>query len=297
MMVRQIRCVEAATRDFSPQILKCSIFSQGMDLPEGYKLEQRYVYDYELEFFLEGSGSIIVDHVEYPVRQGDIMFRKPGQLAQGIMPYNCYLICFDLLGNTGKEAEAYDLTREQDCQFRYKNSLLDQIPVIFHPNFSEKYHHLFDVILRNFIRAEEDAHLITKSSLLQILYHIYQDIKENTTNINMVSSAHASGIKRAIEFISKNYSRDMNLRQLSQVCNLSPTYFHKIFAQAMGVTPNEYVTKIRLDKAKELLIETSLPVSEVAVYCGFNNIPYFSYLFKKRLGIAPGEYKRRNSYM
>ncbi len=101
-MKKDIKTKEINIEACSPVILKSSYFQNEQNFPAGYKLEPRYVYDYELEFFLESSGSITVNDQNYKIKQGDIMFRKPGQFAQGIMPYSCYLICFDLLGNTGK---------------------------------------------------------------------------------------------------------------------------------------------------------------------------------------------------
>jgi len=65
----------------------------------------------------------------------------------------------------------------------------------------------------------------------------------------------------------------------------------------MNITPNEYITRLRLDKSKELLVKTGLPVYEVALQCGFENIPYFSYVFKKYLNVSPGEFRKRHNYI
>jgi AraC-like DNA-binding protein len=104
-------------------------------------------------------------------------------------------------------------------------------------------------------------------------------------------------VKRAKEYIDANLKQKISLAKLATVANLSPTYFHKIFTDTLGITPTEYTTKVRIDKAKELLVKTNLPVYEIALECGYENIPYFSYIFKNKINIAPGEFRKRHSYL
>jgi AraC-like DNA-binding protein len=110
-------------------------------------------------------------------------------------------------------------------------------------------------------------------------------------------SPHYGTIKRVIEFIEKNIGNRILLNDLSQLTDLSPNHFHKIFTETMGITPNVFIIKMKLDKAKELLIRTTLPISEISSLCGFENIPYFSYLFKKQVELSPGEFRKRHSYI
>jgi len=139
-----IRQIEIENDKFSPIVLECLLFTQGINFPQGYRLEKRYVYDYEIEYFLYSTGGMMIEGNEYPVRTGDIVFRRPGQLVQGIMPYKCYLICFDLLGNTGKSPHLYDFSKEQEFQDYYINPVLDAIPHVFHNPYEERYHKIFD---------------------------------------------------------------------------------------------------------------------------------------------------------
>jgi AraC-like DNA-binding protein len=76
---------------------------------------------------------------------------------------------------------------------------------------------------------------------------------------------------------------------------LSSTYLHGLFTRALGLTPRELLTRLRLAKARELLVATSLPGAEVARECGFENVPYFFTLFRRQTGLTPGEFRRRNS--
>ena len=254
------------------------------------------MYDYELEFFVYSKGSMIIDNKEYDISKGDVVFRKPGQYTQGIMPYSCYLICFDLLGTSNKDPETYDFTKEQEFQCNYSNTILDEIPPVFKPSNYRKYQEMFDLVLKEFINPREYSEILLKSSVLRIIYEICSDIKNPFVSKESINSAHYMAVKRAMEYIETNLKEKINLEKVASVANLSPTYFHKVFTNTLGMTPTEYITKVRIDKAKELLVKTNIPVYEVALECGYENIPYFSYTFKNRNNIAPGEFRKRHSY-
>lgn len=283
------------TGDFSPKVLKSYLFAQGTNYPEGYRLPHRYVYDYEFEFFIS-KGTMVIGDKTYQINPGDIVFRKPGQFTQGIMPYSCYAICFDLLGNTGKSTDVYDFHSVQDFQNNYANPILDAIPPVFHPPFEEEYRVLFDNVLKEFINPDETSEIIMKSCVLSIIQQLYRDVR-NPFSGNRPSSAHHVVTKRVIDYIKFNYDEKINLKRLSELANMSPNHFHKVFTSTKGVTPNEFITKTRLDKARELLARTDLTVSEIAMQCGFENIPYFSYIFKKNLNLTPMDFRKKHSYI
>lgn len=280
----------------SPVVLKSFLFTQGLNFHEGYRLKGRYVYDYELEFFVFSKGGMVIDDKEYSISKGDVVFRRPGQFTQGIMPYSCYLICIDMLGNTGKNPQTYDFTEKQEFQSNYRNPLLDGIPSIFKPSNYHKYQDMFDLVLKEFINQGEFSGILLKSTVLKILYEICSDLKNPFVNNENINSAHYTAVKRAKEYIDSNLKQKISLNKLASIVNLSPTYFHKIFTDTLGITPTEYITNARINTAKELLVKTNLPVYEIAIECGYDNIPYFSYIFKNRTGVAPGEFRKRHSY-
>lgn len=289
--------ISITNNQFSPVILLCSIFSQGINYPKGYHLESRYAYDYEIEYIIYSDGSVIIDGTEYPLHAGDIVFRKPGQHAQGIMPYTCYIICFDLLGNTSKSPISYDFIKKQNFQTCYANNILNSIPPVFSNSYPEKYGKIFEYIFKEYISMNEGSELIMKAYLLQLLYQLFMDIRNPLSSYTMPSNPYYIPIKKALEFMEGNYQYKIDLKSIANNVNLSPSHFHKVFSKVMNMTPNEYVTKIRLEKAKELLVKTQLNIFEIALQCGFENIPYFNFIFKKHLNMSPGEFRKRMSYV
>ena len=98
-------------------------------------------------------------------------------------------------------------------------------------------------------------------------------------------------IDRAREYIHNNYKNDISLDDVSREIDISPYYFSKIFKEAMGENFIEYLTNIRIEKAKELLDNTDMSMKEICIEVGYSNPNYFSRIFKKNVGVTPTEYK------
>lgn len=94
-----------------------------------------------------------------------------------------------------------------------------------------------------------------------------------------------------IKFMEENYMRSISLDGISKDIYLSPVYLSKIFKEETGESPINYLIKIRIDKAKELLDKGELSVKVVARMVGYDDPYYFSKLFKKYYGCAPSKYK------
>jgi len=296
-MKPDLTSITVSNEDLSPRILKSSLFSQGANLPHGYRLKERFVFDYEFEFILFSEGSMVIDNENHSINKGDLIFRKPGQYTQGIMPYSCYFVCVDMLGRSGKQPLDYDIYTTQTFQPHFINPVLESIPTVFHPPHTEKYQILHDSILKEFISHSPGSDLILKSYILNLIYQLYQDTTNPFINRAVPASPHHNVLKKVLDYIDANLEKKILLNDLAMISNLSPNHFHKVFTETMGLTPNAFISKIRLDKAKELLIRTDLPVSEISINCGFENIPYFSYLFKKHVCVSPGEFRKQHSYI
>ena len=98
-------------------------------------------------------------------------------------------------------------------------------------------------------------------------------------------------VEAAKSYIQNNYSRDISLDEVSHTVNISPYYFSKIFKEDVGEGFVEYLTKIRMDKAKELLTTTECSMKEICSMVGYADPNYFSRSFKKNVGVTPTEYK------
>lgn len=103
-------------------------------------------------------------------------------------------------------------------------------------------------------------------------------------------------IKKALEYIEANYAREsLSLNEAAGAVDVSANYFSAVFSQEMEMTFTEYVTKKRMEKAKELLRQTEKHSGEIAAEIGFKDPHYFSFVFKKTQGCTPREYRSRGA--
>jgi AraC-like DNA-binding protein/mannose-6-phosphate isomerase-like protein (cupin superfamily) len=96
----------------------------------------------------------------------------------------------------------------------------------------------------------------------------------------------------AIDYMHQQYDYKLTVEDIAKEVNLHQRYLQHIFKMQIGCTINEYLTKIRLNKAKQLLKYTDIHITQICEYIGMNSQQYFSYLFKKHVGVSPRAYRK-----
>lgn len=102
----------------------------------------------------------------------------------------------------------------------------------------------------------------------------------------------AQAVSGIIRYINEHYALPLTREELAQRASMSPAYFSTVFKKNTGLSPVQFVQKVRLDQAKRLLREGTLPIAEVAREVGFADSFYFSRLFARETGLAPREYRK-----
>jgi AraC-like DNA-binding protein len=100
-------------------------------------------------------------------------------------------------------------------------------------------------------------------------------------------------IARAKDFIRGNQAEDLSLGQVARAVNASTFYFCKMFKKATGLNFTEYLSRVRIEKAKNLLLNPNLRISEIAFEVGFQSLTHFNRVFKKIVGQSPTDYRRQ----
>ena|SRR5215468_2284247 len=100
-------------------------------------------------------------------------------------------------------------------------------------------------------------------------------------------------LRRARDFIYSAYTQPLDLPTISREAELSPFYFLRSFRSAFELTPHQYLTHIRISRAKELLASEHLPITEVCFEVGFTSLGSFSALFAKHVGESPNAFRQR----
>lgn len=104
---------------------------------------------------------------------------------------------------------------------------------------------------------------------------------------------HKQAVDYMIQYINEHYSENITLNELSEQVYISRNYLSQIFKKTTGLSFNHYVNKVRMEKAKYLILEGRFLIYEIAEKVGFKNTPYFSSLFKKYTGVNPTDLLKR----
>ena len=99
-------------------------------------------------------------------------------------------------------------------------------------------------------------------------------------------------ITEAKRYIQKHYLEPLKLEDVSKRIGFNATYFSSVFKKETGKNFLDYVTELRMNKAKQLLCSGEMSVNDVAEAVGYQDLKYFSRLFKKNAGISPSDYKK-----
>lgn len=138
-------------------------------------------------------------------------------------------------------------------------------------------------------KNDDYSDIIKKSDTLNLLAFILRFKKETSpkelTNTDLT-------INKITKYISSNFSEDITLSTLSQTFNISESHLSRKFKEISGIGISEYITYVRITYAQKLLKEKKLPMTQIALKCGFNDSNYFSTVFKRIKGITPLKYAK-----
>ncbi|MED5019105.1 response regulator [Paenibacillus chibensis] len=96
----------------------------------------------------------------------------------------------------------------------------------------------------------------------------------------------------ALRYVQEHLDQSFGLREVAEYVHLNPSYFSSLFKEQMQMTFIEYVTRTRVQKSKELLLQTRLSVAEIAEHVGYQTTKYFNKVFKEYEGRSPGSYRK-----
>lgn len=232
----------------------------------------RQIPTYEFEFYTDNCpGGLCNDGVLYPVQKGGCCLSKPGQIQTIVKPYR------------GSYFNVVTQNPEL-CQ------MLDNLPNYFIMwNVSEV------VNLINQMVATEDDTLTGRLKQHSCACRILAILSRYSVNPKAADKGvyqHRKTLRMADEYIRDHLTEEINLAELAKLCNLDPTYFHKLYTAAYGETPAQRHLRFRISMAKTALLENKLSVLEVANRCGFSSQTYFCYRFKKTTGKTPAQYRK-----
>ncbi|MCR5686623.1 MAG: response regulator [Lachnospiraceae bacterium] len=143
-------------------------------------------------------------------------------------------------------------------------------------------------------RKDYLSKIINLSSPEELKAWFLEKMRTAALNMTTGTSDHTHHlVKQAIEYIDKNAGKEISLNEISEKLNISSYYFSKLFKEEMKEGFVEYLTRTRVEKAKEMLKDPARSIKEVGSDCGYSDPNYFSRIFKKATGMTPTEYRER----
>jgi AraC-like DNA-binding protein len=128
------------------------------------------------------------------------------------------------------------------------------------------------------------------------LLQIHQRVLREVASLPAARAATRAELYRRLhlarDYIDATCAGPLTLADLARTAGLSPNHLLRTFRQLFHQTPYQYVTARRLELARRLLAETERPISEICLAVGFESLGSFSWLFRRKVGVAPSEYRR-----
>jgi two-component system response regulator YesN len=106
------------------------------------------------------------------------------------------------------------------------------------------------------------------------------------------SQHYSPPVQQAVRYVEEHLQESLGMREVANRIHLNPSYFSALFKEQTGLTFSEYVTRSRLQRAKELLLQTRLPVADISDRVGYQTAKYFIKLFKEYEGKSPSQYRK-----
>lgn len=231
-------------------------------------------------FFMvkEGSGTLEYQDIAYPLQAGDCVFldcRREHFHESSPDLWTLKWVHFD-----GPQMDAI-----------YQKYLERGGAPSFHPCDPGRFEKVLDELFfiagsNSYVRDMQLCEKIT--ALLTLLMEEAWDPQRG-----LQASQKRLDLQKIRAYLDQNYSQRITLDQLSEQFYINKFYLSKIFSKQYGMTIQQYLIQLRITQAKQLLRFSDLPIEKIAAQCGIPDPNYFSRLFRKVEGIAPGEFRRR----
>ncbi|MGO4936197.1 AraC family transcriptional regulator [Fundicoccus sp. Sow4_H7] len=233
-----------------------------------------------LHFIEKGSGKFYCDNQVHSLKQGDLFLLKPGvetyYQADDEEPWSYFWI-----GLSGNKSMNY---LQQSTL--YIENILTNISKKDAVKFEEIFRGIIDLMGLNNFNTYYHLSLFEKTySLLSLLIAV-----SARDELNNLSQKRTYAIQ-AKNYIDAHYAKDIRINELAETMALNRSYLTRIFKEEYDISPKNYLTQVRMEKAKQLLVDTDWLITKISQTVGYNDVLAFSSSFKTYTDVSPTEYR------
>lgn len=236
--------------------------------------EKRTTEFYEFELYDKNDMFYIIDDLVSYCPSPHIIIAKPGMKRFSIGVSGCLYFKFT--------------TENEDIK-----KIIDSMPIFVSVNY-EKYFKLFNNLIDYNSAFERNRNLYKTGCALQII-SLIADRYFLTGNQIVRSHRHGENILKTKEYMDKNFGCRITLESLCEMAFLSKNFYRTVFSEIMGISPQKYLTKVRIANAIKMINEGVYSYKDISQFCGFESQAYMNYIIKKETGKTPSQYKLGNS--
>lgn len=236
----------------------------------------RILDEYQIIYITKGKGTFTSEHGgEHTVEAGDMLLLFPGE-RHSYRPdqttgWNEYWIGF-----CGPNIDT-----------RVNHGFFSVEKPIAHVGISEDIVHTYSMAINAVQQMAPGYQQMLAGCVNMLLGFIYSAAREANDDMENITKA----MHKAAVFIHENFCKDIHPEDVAAEVNFGYSRFRKAFTDHTGISPYQYILKLRIQRSKELLQHTHKTMSEIAYEAGFNNPLYFSTAFKRETGMSPKAYR------
>ena len=249
---------------------------------------------FELVIVLDGSAEHVVGDERFTVKKGDV-FVMGKDIQHGYDNTVNFRICNIMFrpdallngDNDIKQCPGFHALFLLEAQLNNAQSFKSRLKLA-PADFSE-LEHLLDRTVDEYSADRAGKKTMLLSCFMQIV------VKLSRLYDAPAKQREISGIADAAAFMENHYMEDITIEQVLEISHYSQRHFIRLFSAVYNITPQKYLMNIRIRRACALLRESRLPITEIALRCGFSDSNYFSRAFRKAYGITPSQYRNSPS--
>ena len=234
---------------------------------------------YEIEIFLRGSGTTVINSTTYPFHTGSIFFIAPGDCHSYKVDEFSSVLNLSFLSN------AIEYSGILEMLYPLSYMVLDVEKV--------RLDRISTYVLQLAEEIETDQ-FFSKKYISYLMSCILIELqRENEKNNLMIDGIDSSlPIRKAIYYVRTHFKEEISLETVAKFVNIPYSTLSKQFAKHVGVPFKEYLNNIRLEYSLNLITHSSETITDIAYYCGFNSLSYFQRVFSKKYHMTPLAYRK-----